>query len=289
MVNILYKIISFFINLCYLYYGGNDMRQKDIIKNIDFNKLFLAVILTIMIIFAVSLIPKKKQNYPHIVIDRVSLEENKDNGLVNKLIYTNDNIWYYDTYEVEVCNKDLICYGLINALNHKQITVEELKSYYEELSKNNEAGMVVLNDGGTTIYTHKTHTVIFCNTINNNKDIYYGPTDLTDKLKSVYCNHDTSKRNYFIRTYRVLNIIPSKDNAYNDITISQFQGETEIVRIPSTYALEEDKTYEFTFYTYNTFDDTIDNIFTNATLSSIKETDKVGLDQLQEKIIITKD
>ena len=258
-------------------------------KNIDLNKVFLAIILTIIIIFIVSLIPKKGVSYPKIKISRVSVESNVDGGLVNELLYTNDNIWYYDTFLVEVCDNKLNCYDLLNALNHKQITIEELIKYYESLNKEDpsEAGMVTLNDGGTTIYTLKTHTVIFCNTLNNNKDIYFGPIDMTSKLNSEYCNHNIENRKYFTRTYKVLNILDNKDPAIKDIMISLFQGESQIVSIPSKYDIEENKTYEFTFYTYQKIDDSIDSIFANATLSNVKETDKVGLEQLQEPIIIT--
>ena len=254
--------------------------MKDI--KLDFNKVFLAILFTVMIIFAVSLIPKRGVSYPKIAIERISIEQNKDSGLVNHLLDTNDNIWYYDTYEVEVCNKNLICYSLASALNHKQITLDSLKEYYEKQVKENNIESI--NHKDNIIYKTITHTVIFCN--NESKDIYYGPTDLLDKLNGNYCNHDVSKRKYFTRTYNVLNIIKS-DSEYIDLTIGQFQGDTEIIRIPNIYDIEENKTYEFTFYTYKSFDDNLENIFSIATLYGIKETDKVGLDQLQEPITVT--
>ena len=49
--------------------------------------------------------------------------------------------------------------------------------------------------------------------------------------------------------------------------------------------LKIEKNYEFTFeYSNENIEDNIKSIFNNATLSKIVETDKQGLDQIQDSI-----
>lgn len=43
----------------------------------------------------------------------------------------------------------------------------------------------ILKDGGTKIYNNKEYTVIVCNTLDKNKDIYFGDNNL--KYQQGYC------------------------------------------------------------------------------------------------------
>lgn len=92
----------------------------------------------------------------------------------------------------------------------------------------------------------------------------------------------------FVRTYNVLNIADSIDGNYLYLTIRQFQvDEVETVKVLKSLAssVEVNKNYEFTFkYTNKKIEDNIKSIFENAMLEDIRETDKTGLEQLQDEI-----
>lgn len=83
-----------------------------------------------------------------------------------------------------------------------------------------------------------------------------------------------------------MNIAESNDEKYLYLTIRQFQfDEVETVKVLRSLAdtVEINKNYEFTFESSNIeIKDNIKSIFNNATLISIKETDKTGLDEIQE-------
>lgn len=92
----------------------------------------------------------------------------------------------------------------------------------------------------------------------------------------------------FIRTYNILNIEESNNYNYLYLTLNYFQGEEiKTVKVARSLAqnIKEDKYYEFKFKKNNTnIEDNIESIFENTTLISIEETDKIGLDQIQDNI-----
>lgn len=101
-------------------------------------------------------------------------------------------------------------------------------------------------------------------------------------------NMNNVENSTFTKTYNVLNIADSNDKDYIYLTIRQFQEEeVKTVKIQKslTNSIEIGKDYEFTFkYTDKLVEDNIESIFTNTTLISIRETDKQGLEQIQDSI-----
>lgn len=100
---------------------------------------------------------------------------------------------------------------------------------------------------------------------------------------------DTSKVvTSFTRTYQVLNIAKSDDQNYLYLTIKRFQiDKVETVKVERNIAnmVEVNKYYEFSFENAsNEIEDNIKSIFENATLKDIIETDKTGLQQVQDVI-----
>lgn len=102
-------------------------------------------------------------------------------------------------------------------------------------------------------------------------------------------NQDNSVIYEFTRTYNVLNVEESNDEAYLYLTLRQFQfEEIETVRVLRSMAsrVEEGNNYEFTFRNnYSSVEienDTIEELFTKCNLISIEYTDKVGLEQTQD-------
>ena len=99
--------------------------------------------------------------------------------------------------------------------------------------------------------------------------------------------NDNLKECVFIKTYRVENILQSNDEDYLLLTIRESNCE-EAVTIKVNKNLSEDefvegKNYEFTLKRIkNINEETINEIFDSSEIMSIKETDKIGLDQVQE-------
>jgi len=92
---------------------------------------------------------------------------------------------------------------------------------------------------------------------------------------------------YFTRTYHILNITPSQEENTYYVTLQQFQGEVDTVLIKNLKQnLEIGKNYEFKFEKDCSLkiEDNIDSIFENTRISKITETNKEGLEQVQDSI-----
>jgi len=90
----------------------------------------------------------------------------------------------------------------------------------------------------------------------------------------------------FTRTYHVNSITEDQSGYYYYLTVYAFQDvdDIEVVKVSKTILpnIEINKNYEFTFEINHEIDDDIEDIFKECKLISIKETDKVGLDQIQD-------
>ena len=122
--------------------------------------------------------------------------------------------------------------------------------------------------------------VMYAIDIKNNKPLGEdSPTKDVDTSKVISC---------FTRTYQVLNIAESDDQNYLYLTIKRFQiDKVETVKVERNIAnmVEVNKYYEFSFENAsNEIEDNIKSIFENATLKDIIETDKTGLQQVQDVI-----
>lgn len=196
-----------------------------------------------------------------------------------------------DNYNIYAyCLDDLMLFqddDLID-LKHK---IQDDEKYLDELINGLKLA-AELNDGGTKIYedadnyTDNGLTLIKCNTLDGNRDIYIGPKDM--EYQESFCKNPDSSVKTFTKTYEVLNIALSNSDAYVYLTLRQFQyEEVETVKVLKSlnYDIAVGKNYEFTFeYSNENIEDNIKSIFNNATLTKIVETDKQGLDQIQDSI-----
>lgn len=92
----------------------------------------------------------------------------------------------------------------------------------------------------------------------------------------------------FIRTYKVEYILPSNSENFLYLTIRAFQDE-EVQTIKISKALfpkiEQGKYYEFKFRPFEKIEqDNIMDIYRKSKLISIEETEKIGLEQIQDRI-----
>ena len=199
---------------------------------------------------------------------------------------------------IELTDYNVYTYCLDHLMLFENNNLVELKNYVPdkpefitELISNLELE-TELDDGGTKIYKDKTDytnaglTLIKCNTFDGNKDIYIGPKDM--EYQESFCKNPDSSVKTFTKTYEVLNVALSNSDEFIYLTLRQFQfEEVETVKVAKSlnYDITAGKNYEFTFeYTTEHIEDNIKSIFNNATLTSIVETDKTSLDQVQDPI-----
>ena len=176
----------------------------------------------------------------------------------------------------------------------------ELKKYIEDdedaISKIVDSLKLkdTLLDGGTKIYKGDI-TLIKCNTLDGNKDIYIGNKYM--KFKNNFCKNN----NYtFIKTYTVKDIskyngiqyengVPvAYGNSYQ-VTLNEYNGKTKTIIINNLWdiTLKKNTTYEFEFRLYDSatdIKDEIEYIFKNSDIIEIKKTNKTGNNQIQEPV-----
>lgn len=181
-----------------------------------------------------------------------------------------------------------------NTLNHY---FQNTNKPYDEVIKNlvkNIDNVDYYSDGGTKEYKTDNYTILVCNTLDGNKDIYIGNKNL--RYKSNYCKENNTT---FTRTYTVNKVENYTKQQYEngipvtyykslEVTLSLFQGETKTVIINNPPSeIKEDKTYEFEFMLTEdnpNVEDKIESIFKDTIIVDIIETDKLGLSQRQDEI-----
>ena len=93
----------------------------------------------------------------------------------------------------------------------------------------------------------------------------------------------------FIRTYRVVADLNETDQTgqYNFVVVEQYQLEEPVVnKLDKQYKIEENANYEISFNGIKILEKeySIKEIFENFQIVSVKKTNKIGLDQIQDKI-----
>ena len=127
----------------------------------------------------------------------------------------------------------------------------------------------------TLLINDKKYTITFSN---------FTEDEIYDFISSIIIDDSCQ----FTKTYRVEKIIESNDEGYLHVTLTEFQkAGAETVTIPREINnnIEEGKYYEFTFSSnQEDLSEDMNNIFENTEVVSIVETEKTGLDQIQEKV-----
>lgn len=258
------------------------------------NKIIICLIIISILLIAEMIIILKEGNkklYPK--IDIYSITVNASNPDIEyelkKEVFNNQNIYYYGIDSTQICNSEEYCYNLKNALINNQTDILSIKKYLESQTRLGNINNYKLWDGGTTIYNNKFLTIMFCNTTEGNKDIYIGLSTMVKDLNGAYCGREEYKTKSYTRTYQVTKaIINKEDSEFIDITLKQ-NNETGTVTINKSNNVTVGHIYEFTFYTFDYFEDTIENIFKYSTLLEVKETDKLSHEFINEKIYVNKD
>ena len=113
------------------------------------------------------------------VIEDYIYVENINENKITKTTIVNDEtkgsytIYYYGIKSafIKIDNKT---YDFATILASNKITFDEIIEYLKEVGTLNDKDIIIYRDGGTKKYLLENYTIIKCNTLDNNKDIYIG-------------------------------------------------------------------------------------------------------------------
>lgn len=253
---------------------------KKVSRNIIVGLIIFIVLLVLVLMFGFI------DKYPKIDLFNFTLQNSESDYELTQKIKINDrSVFYYGIDFAMFCDNKEKCYQVKDALKHKQISLDEFQEFLEkQVEYKNYEGMIFW-DGGTKVYSKSDVQIIYCNASNGNRDVYIGNSEMIDNLNGEYCGHEKNSNESFIRTYKVLKTEIAEDLEFNYVTLEQNNGEVETVMINNTNELVSGHVYEFSFYAFGKFDDTILNIFQYATLLAVKEIDKESYEHINEEII----
>ncbi len=265
-------------------------KQKKVKKKS--NKIIISLLLiSLCLIIVILFISKGNSNlYPKIDLFNFTIQPSdpdKPYILEHQLKNNDRNVFYYGLDFAVFCEKNERCYQVNTALKNNQITLEEFQQYLAKQVEYENYKAINFWDGGTTLYYKGGMQILFCNTIDGNKDVYIGNDKMLDNLNGEYCGHNKNEMESYIRTYKILSSkINKEDEEFNIVELEQNNGSKGTVLINKSYDLVPGHTYEFSFYTFDYFDDTIENIFKYSTLIKAEETDKQEYEYLNEDIYV---
>lgn len=256
----------------------------------------IIVILTIgIVILLIAILIGIKNKYPKIDLFNFTIQQadpEKPYKLEKQLELGKKDVYYYGLDFAIFCEKNENCYQVKDALKHRQISLDEFQKYLEKQAEYENYKVMNFYDGGTTLYSKGGMQIMFCNTIEGNKDVYIGNDQMIENLHGEYCGHKRNEDESYIRTYMVLsNTIYSKDKEYNEVLLEDINGKTGKAIVGKSFNLVPGHTYYFSFLTFDKFEDTIENIFNNSTLLEAKELDEQcdKRDWINEDIIVNED
>ena len=242
--------------------------------------IFIIVIILTFLLFSVFVYQDK---YPKFEIYKFDINLEDDTWLykLNKSFnFDNRNFYYYGIKNAEVCDINGKCYELLYALKHGQIDINSLNDYLKREIELNHLQSSMLWDGGTSLYSNDGISFIMCNSLDGNHDIYLGASSMIDDLNGNYCGHVNDIK-VFRRSYKIISV--EYNTKYNIVKLTDGKNE-KIVKVNNNYKLNVGEKYLFTFYTYEDFKDTIDNVFKYSSILNIKLDDR----DIFENIVVNK-
>lgn len=261
----------------------NKKQKKKSISIISILVLGITLLLVILLL-------NKRANYPKIDLFNFTIQPSDHDIeyiLEKQLRIDERDIYYYGIDLALFCDKNDNCYLANDALKHKQMSLDYFKDYLEKQVEYENYKVMRMWDGGTTIYQKSGMQIIYCNTIDGNKDVYIGNDSMLDDINGGYCGHLKNEDESYIRTYKVISsAIDKNDSEFNYVTLEQNNGDKGKVLIHNSYLLIPGHTYEFSFLTFDKFEDTVENIFKYSILLNAIETYKVSFEQINDRIIV---
>ena len=266
---------------------NDNNKQKKNSKKIIIILLISVALLLVVVILGIN------NRYPKIDLFNFTIEQSdpeKTYKLEKQLRVEKRDVYYYGLDFAIFCEKNEKCYEVKDALKHNQIALDEFQKFLEKQAEYENYKIMRLYDGGTSIYSKGGMQIMFCNTIDGNKDVYIGNSSMIDNLHGEYCGHKRDKDESYIRTYKVLSLkINNKNKEYNDVLLEDINGITDEVIINNSFNIVPGHAYYFSFLTFDKFEDSVLNIFNNSTLLEVKEAGVDKRDWINEEIIVNED
>ena len=268
----------------------NLIQSLETTKRIKRNSLkMIGVFGIIILLLLVILLAHYKSAYPKINLYDIEAYHNdseEKDELLKNFQYQDRSFIYYGIEKIMLCDHSNKCYELQEALKHKQITIDKINEFLDNETLRDRLQKETLYDGGTSLYYHNNYTAILCNTEKGNKDIYFGNKEMLEKLDDTYCGHEKNKIEKFTRTYHIKEIKEIDDKTIY-VTLENNKEERTSINLSNNYHLVVGKTYEFTFYTFKEIEDTMKNLFEFATITNVKETDKLKEEETNDPLIVS--
>ncbi len=267
------------------------LHQSVVEKRKSRNAMILLIALLLIIILAI--LSYHLSRYPKIDIHNIVLspsDPDKKASLEKQFSYKLDqqeyDIYYYGIENFELCDEKG-CYFLKNALDMEQTSIKKIQAFLDKEYALGNISRMGLYDGGTLIYENNQNAMIFCNTLEGNKDVYFGTKEMILSLQNSYCQKESLPPIKFIRTYHVSKITENTEDENSIyVTLKPNNGEETTVKISKRFSITVGLDYEFSFYTLEKFADTISNIFEYSVLVSVYETSKSPEEQINEPIYV---
>lgn len=224
-----------------------------------------------------------------------SIEIDCNNGKINhNLMKTNINdkynLYYYEIDNVIYFDKEKEV-DLDEALVNKDITIDDIVSHLKY-----DVGFY---DGGTTIYKNngvfkENLELLKCKTLDGNNDVYIGYSGMGYRNNFCLDNNRTFTKTYTIKSiedYDQNQIENGVEVSYSKslrVLLSDEINEEYVILNNFWDEIEVNKTYEFELMPHSdsNLEDNISSIFKNSTIVGTKETDKLGINQIQDDLYL---
>ena len=211
-------------------------------KNILFRKCFVFIfVLFISLLIIVVVNQNKKFEIYNFKFQRI--DDDIYYKLINKMTIDDKNIYSYGLDHEQVCDKDEKCYLIYDALKNKKITLDDFKSYLDKQVEYQNYKITTLNDEGTTIYSKDGVMVIYCNTFENNHDVYIGNEKMLDNLNGEYCGFSLNnivKNNFYLNELKDVFVSAVENSLTNaSIKIQIYDKRSENYIYGSDYRIDK--------------------------------------------------
>lgn len=181
--------VSLFNSICNIF----DISVSELVagkrkKESKFKYHYLILILTFfLIIFLIITIRIYNEKFEIYSFKFYRIENDIYYKLTKKVTIDNRSVYNYGLEYEQVCDKNEKCFSIFDSFINKKVTLDDFKKYLDKQVKYQNYNIAFLNDKGTSIYTRDGLTIIYCDTFDNNNDIYIGNEKLLDSLNGEYC------------------------------------------------------------------------------------------------------
>lgn len=183
LIPCLFAII--FSNLCIKERNKNKKIDKKVLeKHNKRTKVIIIIIIVFIIINIVSEITLKENSNLIEIIPQIKEEKEITKSVIVDKIDSSYIIYYYGI-EKAIINLNNEKLDLADSLVENKITLEELLEDLKKSNELNDGGTEIYKDGGTKKYLTDSYTIIKCNTLEGNKDIYIGDKDM--EYEEAFC------------------------------------------------------------------------------------------------------